>query len=227
MEEGKQVGKVLKEHRQQRGLSLKEVSERTKIPLRYLRSIENCRYEELPSTSYAQLYVRNYADFLGLSVDKFSSLFRRDLAVRYGGERSRRWKLKTAGLFYRQNLKEKGKLALIRYRPIATKWIIYFLPLGLILLYLLRQYLIFTRPPKLDVKLSCVQEGKEGRVVRVEGRTDPNAAVKVEGELVVVRSDGSFSTQLFLPSKSKRIQIFVEGINGKRQTKKIPVKCKS
>lgn len=227
MKEGKQVGEALKEYRQQRGFSLKEVSEKTKIPLRYLKLIEDCRYEELPSTSYAQLYVRNYADFLGLSVDKFSSLFRRDLAVRYGAERTQKWKLKTANLLYRQNLKERGKLALIRYRPMVTKWIVYFLPLGLVLLYLLRQYLIFARPPKLDVKLSCVRESKEGRVVRIEGKTDRDAAVKVEGEAVVIRSDGSFSTQLFLPLKSKKIQIFVEGINGRSQTKKIPVECKS
>jgi transcriptional regulator with XRE-family HTH domain len=225
MEEGREVGKALKEYRRQKGLSLKEVSEKTRIPLRYLRLIESCRYDRLPSTSYAQLYIRNYADFLGLSTDKFTSLFRRDLAVQYGAERTKQWKLRNRGAFYGQTLKERGELAVIKLRPVVVKWIVYFLPFFLIFLYLLRQYLIYTHPPRLDIKLSCLEKGERGVVVRVEGKADPTAVVRVENELIVLRQDGTFSTQTLLPPRAKKLKIVVEGVNGKKRTTAVPINC--
>jgi cytoskeletal protein RodZ len=62
-------GKLLKASRESRNLSLKEVSERTKIREHLLKAIEEDRYELLPSV-YAKGFLNIYAKYLGLDPDE-------------------------------------------------------------------------------------------------------------------------------------------------------------
>jgi transcriptional regulator with XRE-family HTH domain len=47
--------------RQQRGLSLEEIAETTKISIRFLRAIESERFEELPGGIFSTSYLKQYA----------------------------------------------------------------------------------------------------------------------------------------------------------------------
>jgi len=68
----------LKEERIEKGLSLEEVSQSTKIKVVYLDCIEKGEYNKLPSVSHASGFVRNYAKFLGLNEKEVLGLFRRE-----------------------------------------------------------------------------------------------------------------------------------------------------
>src|SRR3989337_2619720 len=72
------LGDRLQEVRLEKGLSLEEVSENTKIKKTFLEYIEKGEYNKLPSVSYAQGFVRNYAKFLGLPEKGILALFRRE-----------------------------------------------------------------------------------------------------------------------------------------------------
>ncbi|NTW06094.1 MAG: helix-turn-helix domain-containing protein [Peptococcaceae bacterium] len=60
------IGNVLKEARETKGLSLEAIEEQTNIRKKYLDALENENYELLPGRVYARGFLRNYASFLGL-----------------------------------------------------------------------------------------------------------------------------------------------------------------
>ena len=60
------VGKYLKAERESRNLSLREVSESTKIKELLLRSLEEDRYDLISSPVYVKGFLDAYARYLGL-----------------------------------------------------------------------------------------------------------------------------------------------------------------
>ncbi len=67
----KQIGKELKEVREEKGISLEEISEKTKIQPRFLKAIESGNWRELPEEVYLRGFLRTYADALGLDGKDF------------------------------------------------------------------------------------------------------------------------------------------------------------
>ncbi len=67
----KQIGKELKEVREEKGISLEEVAEKTKIQPRFLKAIETGNWEDLPEEVYLRGFLRTYADALGLDGKEF------------------------------------------------------------------------------------------------------------------------------------------------------------
>jgi len=59
------IGRFLRRERERRALSLEEVSDRTRIPVRSLELIENDRLEELPGATVTRGFIRSYAQVLG------------------------------------------------------------------------------------------------------------------------------------------------------------------
>ncbi|HZF59063.1 MAG TPA: helix-turn-helix domain-containing protein, partial [Rubrobacter sp.] len=69
--EGK-IGRILEQTRRERGLSLDEVEQATKIRKRYLTGLEREDYAMLPDAVYAQGFLKTYANFLGLDGEALS-----------------------------------------------------------------------------------------------------------------------------------------------------------
>jgi cytoskeleton protein RodZ len=62
----KDLGRVLRERREQLGISLDELQARTKIRKRYLMALEDGNWDLLPGAVYARGFVKTYAEALGL-----------------------------------------------------------------------------------------------------------------------------------------------------------------
>ncbi len=63
------LGEVLRVRRQELGLSLAEVAEKTRISRAYLRALEEDRPEAFPAQAYRSGFLRTYAQLLGLKVE--------------------------------------------------------------------------------------------------------------------------------------------------------------
>jgi len=61
------IGQTLKQERKRQRLSLEEIYATTKIGIDVLRAIEEADTEQLPYHVYTRGFIRNYAEFLGLS----------------------------------------------------------------------------------------------------------------------------------------------------------------
>lgn len=62
--------------RQERGLSLDQIAETTKISLRFLRAIEAEKFEELPGGIFRTSYLRQYARCVGCDEGELLARFR-------------------------------------------------------------------------------------------------------------------------------------------------------
>lgn len=61
-----EVGSLLREAREAKGLTLAEAHEGTRISTQYLEALENGQYDLLPTPVHTKGYLRNYARFLDL-----------------------------------------------------------------------------------------------------------------------------------------------------------------
>ena len=66
------IGPVLEQARKDRGLTLDDVEQATKIRKRYLAGLEREDYGVLPDAVYAQGFLKTYANFLGLDGEALS-----------------------------------------------------------------------------------------------------------------------------------------------------------
>jgi cytoskeleton protein RodZ len=69
------VGQLLQEARQQKGVSLEQVEEVTRIRQKFLKALEEEDYTALPAEAYAKGFLRNYALYLGLDPEEVLALY--------------------------------------------------------------------------------------------------------------------------------------------------------
>src|SRR4029079_16370023 len=59
------LGEKLRQAREERGISISEVAEQTRISPQYIKSIENDDYKPLPGGIFNKGFVRSYARYVG------------------------------------------------------------------------------------------------------------------------------------------------------------------
>ena len=69
------LGQELKDAREQRGVSLRSISEATHIGMRFLQAIENDDYDQLPGGIFNKSFVRKYARHIGLDEEQVLARF--------------------------------------------------------------------------------------------------------------------------------------------------------
>lgn len=73
------IGSSLREARERQNLDFSELEERTKIRPKYLRALEDERFDILPAPTYVRGFLRSYAEAIGLDgqpfVDEYNSRF--------------------------------------------------------------------------------------------------------------------------------------------------------
>lgn len=171
-----QLGHVLRAAREEKRLTPTEVSRRLKLPIKYLEALESGRWHELPEGSYARLFVRTYAKYLGLPTEellrKYPVPIRVSLTPNHHPTSVRRV------AYGRRILVVIGSLAIVLY--LASQAWQAFQPTQLSLLSPLDAVTTFT-PSAL-----------------VAGVTKVGTVVTVNGEVVEVSGEGRFSLSLAL-----------------------------
>lgn len=192
------AGERLKEERVVKGITLEEASRATKIRTSFLADIEKGEYYKLPSAAYAQGFVRNYADYLGLSKKEILALFRREFDER-----------KTFRVLP-QGLPRQEEFPLKKFRSKQT-FIIGGLIFAALLLYIFFQYKSAFLGPTLSVSSPQENSSVSSSNVLVLGKTDSDATVFVNDQPVTVADDGSFKKDIdVFPGENK---ITVRSVN--------------
>jgi len=70
------LGQLLKKARTQKGISLDELQDLTKIRTRYLEAIEEGNYKILPGNFYVRAFIKSYSEAVGLEPDEVLRLYR-------------------------------------------------------------------------------------------------------------------------------------------------------
>lgn len=184
------VGERIKDARKQKGLSLLELENQTKIKSSFIESIESNDWNSLPEYPVLQGFIKNIANTLGIEPQQAVALLRRDYPPK---------KL-------RVNPKPDIK-SRFQWGPRIT-FVLGLLGVAIIVLsYLGIQYYQFTQPPALQVDRP--EEGQEifQQQVLVQGETDPEATLIINNQPTVVEEDGTFSTQIEITPETEEIVI--------------------
>jgi len=72
---GESFGTWLRQQREMREIHLAEISDRTKISLRYLRAMEQDNFELLPGLIFVKGFLREYAKYVGLNPDEVVNFY--------------------------------------------------------------------------------------------------------------------------------------------------------
>jgi cytoskeleton protein RodZ len=77
-----EIGRLLEHRRKERGLTLEEVEQATKIRKRYLTGLERENYAILPDAVYARGFLKTYANYLGLDGEALSRRLKSSIRTR-------------------------------------------------------------------------------------------------------------------------------------------------
>src|ERR1041384_6829761 len=78
------IGEKLRLAREARGIALRDISEQTRISIRYLEAIETDDYRRLPGGIFNRSFIRAYAKFVGM--DEHAALEDYSRTMRERGE---------------------------------------------------------------------------------------------------------------------------------------------
>ncbi len=191
-------GQKLHDERVRKGLTLEDVAKATKIRLSFLSALEKGEYKKLPSSAYAEGFVKNYSEFLGFSSKEMLALFRREFDEK-----------KVYSVMPEQFAKTddfSGKKMPLQQTGIVG--LLFFLGL---LLYIFFQYKYAIFSPPLTISSPKENQVFATSAVQIIGQTDANAAVIVGNEATTVDENGHFKKTLSLfPGKQ---QIIVKAVS--------------
>jgi cytoskeleton protein RodZ len=113
-------GPWLRRQREIREIDLQEIADRTKISVRYLKAMEQDRFDLLPGTVFARGFLREYARYVGLNPDEVVNFY---LSTRETDESAEEEEAETA----RQNVHWGWiVLAVLLLAAMAAAWFLYF-----------------------------------------------------------------------------------------------------
>ena len=174
------IGQEFQEERKKQGLSLEEVAKATKIKEQFLRAIEKGDFSSLPSSAYAYGFVRNYAKFLGLPVEKSLAIFRREF------DEKKNIEVLPRGF---SNPKEFVKPKFRLGRSAFLVGLLFIIVAG----FLFFQYRSAVFDPSLDIESPKQNQTINSLSVEVKGNTDPASTLFIDNKQVPIGSDGSFT----------------------------------
>lgn len=202
----KTVGAMLQEARESKGLTPTQVESAIKIRERFIIAIEHDEFSSLPSLSYAKGFVRNYAEFLGLPIEEMMAFFRRQTLE------TPKSSLLPHGVTNPLNT------PFFQLTPSRFLTILVSLLLVLFFSYLGFQYSRINASPSLHIDAPIDKSIVTQKRITVEGKTDPDATVTINGVSTVVRNDGRFFEQIAIDVGVNKIQIISSSRFGKTTT---------
>ena len=199
------AGQRLRDERKRKGLTIPEVSNATKIRQEFLAAIEKGEYNKLPSSSYAQGFVRSYTRFLELPERETLALFRREF------DADKDYDVLPEGL----SGKKEVPIRRFKIRQAVLLGVLIFI---LLIGYIIFQYRYAFINPPLSIESPQDLQSFDSSTVTVSGKTDSAATVYVEDSVVTVSDDGSFKKEIVQFPGKTTITIKVINRFGKQTT---------
>lgn len=200
----KRLGTRLKEAREARGLTLTQVLQNTRIPLAYLEAIEAGKFSKLPKAiAFRRAYIKEYALAVGLTAESCAEQL-----------------ISEAGL---ADVPTKHPHKHISFSPFASLSIALrnSLMIGAAALfagYLLWQVKGVLQPPKLELFAPLEGEVINQLSMPLQGQTDPEVALSVNGDGIMVNEKGQFATTIDLAPGLNTLTIQALKKHGKTTT---------
>ncbi|MBP9719271.1 MAG: helix-turn-helix domain-containing protein [Candidatus Levybacteria bacterium] len=200
--------------RKRQNITVEQASKALKIRVEFLHALENGQYNKLPSSAYAQGFVGNYAQFLGLSKDETIAMFRRE----FDGKNV--YSVLPHGVTHTKEFTVKKMRLQQTFFVIAAIFVI----MGGYIIY---QYRSAFFSPQLDIYTPKENEIIRSNEAQVSGKSDPNATVFVNNSTVSLDKDGNFSKRIDLFNGKTVIEVSATNRFGRKSSIRLPIEVKS
>lgn len=183
-------GDLLSSARKKKKLSIDKVSEDLVIRKEHIIALENENWSILPEPAIIKGYIKSYAEYLKLDPEYTLALYRRDFDEKK----------------YPNSPKlKKEKRFFITPNKITNT--IFALAILSFIVYIVIQYSSILSSPKLEIINPKSDETTSVPAIQIEGKTEKDATVSINGEFVAVNSTGNFSQQLMLEDGKNTIEV--------------------
>lgn len=196
------AGEVLKNKRESLGKPLDQVSSDTKIQKRFLEYIEQDKFSYFDSEVFLTGFIKIYAKYLGLDINKILALYRRSNP---SVQRE---------LIKKEEKESKGKNIVgkkaLSFKTLDPKTLVTFILSTFLLLiigYIGLQIYKFQTPPEITIlePLDGAEVNEES--VTVKGEVDNNTVIEINDKPVETNDDGSFEKEIELKEGSNLITV--------------------
>ncbi len=178
---GTSLGAGLRACREERGMTVAELSSATRVQEKFLLAFEADEYRALPETSYQRVFLREIAAVLGIEEGP--------LLERHGIELSQALGAKTKE---RPPPRAASRSSFLVAPRIVSATAVLLVSLAAVSGLGFEVWRIVT-PPALALTAPADGELSAGPTALVTGTTEREAALRVNGELVYLRPDGTFA----------------------------------
>lgn len=193
------VGELLRNTREKKGLTLKDVEKETKVREKYLLAIEQNNWDFFTSKVYISGILKSYAKALDLEQSKVMAYFRRDYEKR-------------------EEFKFKKRVDPINFSPETKKVAIALVASVFIAfsVYFGYQIKLYMTPPVVVITSPTKKVFRNVEQIKVVGKTEKEASIMIFGERVFADREGVFQYDLPLKKGNNNLVVEVTGANGKK-----------
>lgn len=203
----KTLGDHLRQVRKVRKITIKDLSEKTKIKKSFLSAIEKGHWNKLPEFPIVVGFVKSISNALDINTESLVKLLKRDYPPKE--------------LKVNPNPEIKKEF---RFGPRLAFLSGVVLIVLAILGYLAFQYSQFIKPPKLKVNTPTEDQIVFENVLVVSGETEPNVSIIVNDQPAFVDEEGNFYTELDVTGNLEIVDIVAKSRSGQETKQVINVK---
>ncbi len=203
------LGDKLKLKREAKGYSIKEASVKLKIPVEYLNAIENENWQLLPGEIYIKNFLKIYCEFLG---------------VHFGLSFNYYKKHKELDLLKKTDIKQnKIKEYVNNVTPHTFRKIFFIVVLIFFLGYIYYETSNYLKPPKLEILSPNKDYITKDNLIIINGKTDEEALLYINGEGISLEKDGVFSIEVKLKYGLNNFEIISQRKHGRQHIENVVV----
>ncbi len=186
------LGEKLRQARRFKNLKIEDIAKKINIRSEYLIALEEERFENLPAGLYGKNFLKEYASFLNLDTTESLKLFIDKLEENHETDP------------FSQKIVKKSKFLIF---PKIIRNTLIILAILICFLYLIFYFRKIITPPKLQINQPETNIMISDTSLLVEGLTEREAEVKINGELVLNNHNGIFSQTINLKKGLNNITI--------------------
>lgn len=188
----KTVGEILYNKRLEKAITLQQVEKATKIRTSHLSYLENNQFDKFDSEVTVKGFIKNYANFLGLSLDDLMAFYRRQAHQKKQVNLLKNFSLSSTGL----------KLTPTFFTAISLG-IVFLAFLG----FIMYQFFKLQSPPLLEVNYPLDNTIAITDEIEIRGKTDPQATLTINNQMILTDDQGIFKIKFPLTAGLNSIVI--------------------
>lgn len=195
------LGEKLKNARESMKMALWQASRKTKIPLNYLKYLEEGNYKELPADIYTAAYLKKYAEVLNLDVGEVLEQFKAERGA-------------TEGL---PAPPEAAKRSVV-VTPKRLGLVLAIIAISLVFGYFWHQLSYLLNPPIIKLSQPTPDITIQEKSIEVLGQTEPDVYLTINGKEVYLDNKGYFKSEVSLELGLNILKIEAKDRFGKTST---------